>query len=449
MRRSQLIAACVALAVVAGGGAVYVATGTADYVPTAPTPTPAPPRPAALPELGAAAVPSKPGVTAALRRALRDPALGGSVAGLVVDAGTGQTLFDEGADSSIAPASTLKLLTAAAAIDSLGADARLTTSVVRAGRTLYLVGGGDVTLSASAGRGYPPAASLVALARRTASAVAAVTGPLRLRYDVSAWRGQQLAPGWNAGYFSGGDVSRLVPLEVDEGRLQPDAPDRTTTPAAEAARLFAAALHVRGVTVHGSPAPAVAPPAAVDVASVSSAPLAALVQRLLTVSDNDLAEALGRDVAAHEGEPATFAGAAAALTRRLVGLGVPMQGVHLYDASGLSHRDRLTPRALVAVLRLAATSGSRLAAVLEGLPVGAASGTLADRYRHGPARRAAGVVRAKTGTLAGVSALAGQVVDADGDLLLFAFVTDHASVPGPAEEALDRLAARLARCGCP
>jgi D-alanyl-D-alanine carboxypeptidase/D-alanyl-D-alanine-endopeptidase (penicillin-binding protein 4) len=177
--------------------------------------------------------------------------------------------------------------------------------------------------------------------------------------------------------------------------------------------------------------------------------LTALVQRLLTVSDNDLAEALGRDVAAREGEPATFAGAAAALAGRLRQLGVPMAGVRLFDASGLSHRDRVTPRALVAVLRLAAAPGSPLGSLLAGLPVGGASGTLADRYRHGPSRRVAGVVRAKTGTLAGVSGLAGQVVDADGELLLFAFLTDRAAVPGPAEAALDRLAARLARCGCP
>jgi D-alanyl-D-alanine carboxypeptidase/D-alanyl-D-alanine-endopeptidase (penicillin-binding protein 4) len=78
------------------------------------------------------------------------------------------------------------------------------------------------------------------------------------------------------------------------------------------------------------------------------------------------------------------------------------------------------------------------------------SGTLDDRFDTAPARRGAGVVRAKTGSLSGVSTLAGITVDADGRLLAFALLAD--AVPpggtGPAEAALDRVAARLAGCGC-
>ena len=73
---------------------------------------------------------------------------------------------------------------------------------------------------------------------------------------------------------------------------------------------------------------------------------------------------------------------------------------------------------------------------------------MATRYRRGPSLAAAGVARAKTGTLAGVNTITGFVVDADARLLVFAFMTDRASGPAAAEAALDRLVARLATCDC-
>jgi D-alanyl-D-alanine carboxypeptidase/D-alanyl-D-alanine-endopeptidase (penicillin-binding protein 4) len=127
---------------------------------------------------------------------------------------------------------------------------------------------------------------------------------------------------------------------------------------------------------------------------------------------------------------------------------VPTRGVRLYDASGLSRDDRVTPRALVALLRLVTEGNPILAPLSAALPVAGFTGTLADRYHSKATSEGAGVVRAKTGTLAGVSALAGQVVDADGRLLVFAFLADHVPLPAPAEQALDRLATSLSGCGC-
>jgi serine-type D-Ala-D-Ala carboxypeptidase/endopeptidase (penicillin-binding protein 4) len=168
---------------------------------------------------------------------------------------------------------------------------------------------------------------------------------------------------------------------------------------------------------------------------------------MLTTSDDDLAEALGRAVALHDHQPADFAGAAAAVKARVVSVGVPAASVSLYDTSGLSHRDRLSAQALVTVLR-ADVRNPALSPVIEGLPVAGLTGTLAMRYRTLPALTAAGVVRAKTGTLTGVNTLAGEVVDRSGRLLVFAFLAPRAPSPSLTEAALDRLAARLARCGC-
>lgn len=449
MRRSSYVVAAVVIVAAVAGGAGYVAVEHDDTA-TAPRPeTAATPRPPVLDALPDTPPAAPTAVAHALRRATRDASFGGSLVGVVVDHDTGRTVFARRPAAPLPPASTVKLLTAVTALDSLGPDTRLTTGVVRRGRTLYLVGGGDPTLTDRAEGGYPATATLRRLAADTAAAITAAAGrPFRLRYDETAWTGPDLAPGWSTGYFTAGDVSHLSPLEVDGGRVDHDEPLRVDDPAAQAATLFAADLERRGVDVRGEPAPAVAPSGGLGIAAVTSPPLSALVQRMLTVSDNDLAESIGRALARRRDLPPTFAGAAAAVRGGLDDLGVPVGGLRLYDASGLSHLDRVAPRTLAAVVRLAATGGARLQPVVQGLPVAGLTGTLADRYRHGGARAGAGVVRAKTGTLAGVSALAGQVVDADGRLLDFAFLTDHAALPAPAEAALDRLAAALAGCHC-
>ncbi|THJ75574.1 D-alanyl-D-alanine carboxypeptidase, partial [Candidatus Frankia alpina] len=75
-------------------------------------------------------------------------------------------------------------------------------------------------------------------------------------------------------------------------------------------------------------------------------------------------------------------------------------------------------------------------------------GTLNDRYATADTAPGAGDVRAKTGTLRNVSSLAGQLVDADGRLLLFAILSP-AEETGGTKAALDRVPAALADCGCP
>ena len=123
----------------------------------------------------------------------------------------------------------------------------------------------------------------------------------------------------------------------------------------------------------------------------------------------------------------------------------------LVDGSGLSRNDRLTPDLLARVLVLDA-KGDRpaLRSIYGGLPVAGYSGTLRDRYRK-PTTGAAGAgqVRAKTGTLTpGVAAIAGIALDADGRALAFAVLVGIGDNAFPAEDALDRLAAVLAGCGC-
>jgi D-alanyl-D-alanine carboxypeptidase/D-alanyl-D-alanine-endopeptidase (penicillin-binding protein 4) len=79
------------------------------------------------------------------------------------------------------------------------------------------------------------------------------------------------------------------------------------------------------------------------------------------------------------------------------------------------------------------------------VPVAGFTGTLTERAADD---LAAGLVRAKTGTLTGVNTLAGTAVDAEGRLLAFAFLAEGTPAKEPAESALDRLAATVAACGC-
>ncbi|HZX38704.1 MAG TPA: D-alanyl-D-alanine carboxypeptidase/D-alanyl-D-alanine-endopeptidase, partial [Streptomyces sp.] len=169
----------------------------------------------------------------------------------------------------------------------------------------------------------------------------------------------------------------------------------------------------------------------------------ALVERTLTHSDNDIAEALARQTALATGEEASFEGAERAVTRQLTRLKLPLTGARFADGSGLSRQDRLSAGLLTALLaRAADPAHPELRPVLTGLPVAGFSGTLQTRYTE--TSPGTGLVRAKTGTLTGVNTLAGTVVAPDGRLLAFAFLAGNTPSRDVAQPALDRLAAALA-----
>jgi D-alanyl-D-alanine carboxypeptidase/D-alanyl-D-alanine-endopeptidase (penicillin-binding protein 4) len=181
---------------------------------------------------------------------------------------------------------------------------------------------------------------------------------------------------------------------------------------------------------------------------VTSAPLSQVVERVLMVSDNEAAEVLLRHVGLQVSGDASFEGGRRGVARTLREAGVRLAGTTLYDGSGLSRRNRMTPAVLLDVLRLA-TERPELAAVLSGLPVSGFSGSLADRFVAGPSQ-GRGRVRAKTGTLTGVASLAGVATDVSGRPLLFVLMADRVGrLKGTdAEVALDAAAAALGACRC-
>ncbi|MFI2641323.1 D-alanyl-D-alanine carboxypeptidase/D-alanyl-D-alanine-endopeptidase [Streptomyces sp. NPDC018610] len=375
---------------------------------------------------------------------LADRALGARHSAAVVDVADGRTLYDRGAGQGLTPASITKIATAVAVLSALGPDHRLTTrAALEPGtRRLVLVGGGDPTLTARAdARGW---ASLRTLADTTAKALAGRgLREVTLSYDTTLYAGSDLHPiGVNE------NVARVTALTADEGRTDDSSSGpapRVEDPAADAARAFGRFLAGHGIKV-SDPGPAKATGRADTLASVSSPPLSDVVERMLTNSDNDIAEGLARQTAAATGRRTDFTGGAQAITAQLGKLGLPLAGSAFHDGSGLDRADRLTATLLTALLRTAADPHRpELRAVLTGLPVAGFTGTLADRYAGDGA---AGIVRAKTGTLTGVNTLAGTAVDRDGRLLAFAFLTDGTTDPQAAQSALDRTATALAACGC-
>jgi D-alanyl-D-alanine carboxypeptidase/D-alanyl-D-alanine-endopeptidase (penicillin-binding protein 4) len=310
---------------------------------------------------------------------------------------------------------------------------------------------------------YPQPASLASLARQTARSLRAHgQRSVRLRYDVSLFSGPLTAPGWTASYITTGNVTPITSLEVDQGRLtrsgRPEDADnpgnfrsRSFTPAADAAASFASFLRARGIRVLAGVSAAPAPAGAETIARVRSPQLSAIATWMLRDSNNVIAENLARQVALRTGRPASFAGAAAAVTAAAARMGI-RRGIHLVDGSGLSPQDRITPLALAGLVRLAGGRQAVLRAAITGMPVAGFSGTLAPGQsvfgNFGPA--ALGAVQAKTGNLTRVVSLAGIVRDASGRLLAFAFMADQLPRGQLVRAAgvIDAMATALARCGC-
>ncbi|MCL6672130.1 MULTISPECIES: D-alanyl-D-alanine carboxypeptidase/D-alanyl-D-alanine endopeptidase [Streptomyces] len=421
-------------------------SGSSDT--TAGAPRPAPSAASVLVGLGGAentvkSAPAGPALADVLRPLLGDPALGGHRAAAVVDVATGRRLYGTAADDALTPASTTKIATAVAALSAMGGEHRFTTRTALEPDTgeLVLIGGGDPTLTAHKdAQGW---ASLRDLAAGTAKALKKRgLSKVTLSYDTTLYAGPALHPiGVND------NLAPVSALMADEGRTDDSASGpapRVTDPAADAAAKFAGFLADQGIKTT-PPGPSKASTRAQSLAAVTSPPLSALVERMLTNSDNDIAEALARQTAVATGGRASFDGGADAITAELKKLGLPARGARFRDGSGLNRDDRLTPDLLTALLVTAgAPAHPELRPILTGLPVAGFTGTLTSRYTDG----AAGVVRAKTGTLTGVNTLAGTVVDQDGRLLAFAFMASETTSPAAAQSALDRTATALAACGC-
>jgi D-alanyl-D-alanine carboxypeptidase/D-alanyl-D-alanine-endopeptidase (penicillin-binding protein 4) len=439
----------------AAGTALAGLVGGAQAVPASPqgasTGTAAPV--VLVPAKAEGVVPTAAGVRKVLAAALADPSLGKHYGATVYDASRGKTVYSVGTTRPYVPASTLKLLTTVAALETLGPDHWFSTSTVRSGSSLVLVGGGDPLLTlrrSSDPLDFPVRATLQDLATSTAKSLReqGVTS-VTLGYDATLFTGPAANAKWEPNYIPEGIAAPTSALWVNEGRITPGLSKRAASPAAAAAASFATLLRTAGIKVAPGVKPLAAPATAQKVSEVRSAPVGDIVEYVNLHSDNDGAEVLLRHVGLATDNGGSYAGGLKGLRATLTKLGLNVSKARIEDGSGLSRTNQVPLDVLAGAVRVA-VSRPELRHLISGLPVAGFTGSLENRFAAPGTSAGTGLVRAKTGTLTGVHSLAGLVRSRTGSLLVFAVATDAvpANKPLEARAALDRAVAALATCGC-
>ncbi|WP_205325796.1 D-alanyl-D-alanine carboxypeptidase/D-alanyl-D-alanine-endopeptidase [Glycomyces sp. YM15] len=438
----------IVVTVAAAGGLVWqISAVTSPRTGTITAPEAYPPAEPAPVLAGSDADAPLPDLASVLPGLLADPRLNGSLSASFADALTGEVLFEQEDTTPLAPASSMKVVTAVAAFQHLGAEYRIPTTVVEGPTddSVVLVGGGDPTLTVDGEGYYTPyaaGASLTELAGLVLEARGG-TAPTTLYLDTSVFTDSVNAPGVGMAELDD-STGPMAPIMLDGGRTNttekyaPHHTDPAMVAAQEFADLLGATTVEAGTAAEG----------AAELAVVHSAPLSALVDSFILTSDNLLSDAVALQTAlAVEGEM-TWAAMSTVHTSTLEGLGVDTAGLVFNDGSGLSPTDRMTAKAFTRMLLGAA--GSQASSVFESLPVAGYSGTLDDRF--GTAEEGEGVVRAKTGTLTqptGVISLTGTLTTADGRQVIFSLISNgHTTGPEAVEAAMDEVTAAVSQCGC-
>jgi len=433
---------------------------------------------------------------------------GAAISALVVERGSDRELVSLDPDKVLMPASTQKVLTAVAALSVFGPSHRFVTEV-RASRPIgtdgavgdLFVSGGDPALTSE--QWWRLAADLRALGLRevrgelvlddglfdeerwnanwkdvTARAYYAPVSPLSANYGAFRVR---VAPGAAAGAPVLASIDPPVPyLRLEnEARTGPakaasslavdreavagaervrvsgvlplgTAPDdvwrSVSDPLAYAAAVLRLQLEANGIHVAGGVRRGAAAPGASVLLSFEGLPLQEIASLFLKYSNNFIAECLLKWLAlgpapAPGAKPASWAAGSQALRAKLQELGVPLGETQLVDGSGLSRANRVSARVLVEALRRGDANFDAGPELLAGLPIAALDGTLKHR-----AAEARGRIRAKTGSLDGVTSLAGFARSERGRDVVFAVLVNGARHgDAAAAAAVDDFAAALVR----
>lgn len=426
----------------------------------------------------------------------------------VVDVQTGEVVFSQG-DAPMIPASTAKLLTAAAALHDLGPDWRFTTSLKTDGAVggdgtldgdLYVVGGGDPTLVVEklwkmvydlklrgvtrvggdvifddsymdgehsirgwhkdAARGptyFAPVGALSVNFNAAAVVVgpgAAVGEPARVELETPAMKVVTVT---NKAVTArkGTRPSLVLSREVDGDRVRftisGKVPQGMTAetyyrtvadPTSYFTAVFAEMMKLHGIQVGGHYLEGVAPEEANSLIDLKSPPLATILMEMNKSSSNFYAEQVFKALGAERyGAPGSADKGAAAVDEYLAGLGIPADEHVVVNGSGLSTDWQVRPSHLSAVLVDMAGDPQVGAEFVSSLAIGGRDGTLRKRYTEDDYDLR---VRGKTGSLAGVSCLAGYADGGDGRRYAFAvLVNDLDGSSSTAKAAQDGLVEAL------
>ncbi|TAL45974.1 MAG: D-alanyl-D-alanine carboxypeptidase/D-alanyl-D-alanine-endopeptidase [Salinibacterium sp.] len=425
-----------------GTGAVFAGVGVGiSSLPTPTASTAARSKPISIPEATRLR-------TCSVQSIMADPRLKNLYVS-AINADTSEVLIDHRGTEAASTGSVLKVLTAAAALNVIGKDTRLSTRVVDGSLpgTIVLVGGGDPTLATTSNgfyTGAPRIADLATAAMAKYNTIHPGVPITTIVLDSTLWSpGDNWDSSWLRKEQINGYHAEVTALMVDGGRANPalSVSRRSSDPIGDAGRAFAAAAGLSGVTFTSGAAVG-----GTQLAEVKSQPLSALIKQMLQTSDNILAENLARIVSKKTGFDGSSTSLASAIPAALVEYGLDNSGLKIRDGSGLSALNAVPPQ-YVAQLMIKIKNGEKnLDIIYSSLPVAGQTGTLAGRF-VGANAVARGKVIAKTGWLDAEYSLAGIVNAEDGSTIAFAFYSIRGGISADAKEAQDTLATALYRCG--
>ena len=379
---------------------------------------------------------------------------------LIVNPRTGDTLYSKNAGKLFMPASNMKIITSAVALTLLGADYSYKTTFVTDGEVrdslldgnLLVIGRGDPTISDNM-RGLATLVMDTLADSVRAHGIRQVTGSLRRIGD--AFPDSVHGYGWewdDLGEYYGSGVDELIFNEGMAPTMLRPPPDTVRdslysgpakTPAAGYLNAFNDALVRKHIDVETGVMDSIMPtPIKTDtIFTYVSPPLRNILPALMKPSQNQIAEILLKTIGLERGGMGTADSARKIVAQQLLAWGVQPDGFLIFDGSGLSRHDLVSPETLVRVLDKI-QQDTAFAVFYNALPIAGVDGTLKDRMKGTPAE---GNVRAKTGSIGAARSLSGYVTSADGERLIFSILANNWTTPSSAVTGVaDQIAAALA-----
>ena len=435
----------VVLTLIIGGFAVS-SGGNVAQPTTSPTPS------ASVTEEPGPSESATPLRTCSVSEEASNPSLG-TLQAVVLNAETGEVLYDRDANKPAATASVMKTLSAAAALMTLGPNYRATTTVTAdpvSNTTIALIGGGDVTLSKTrpgAQSVYRDAPKLSNLATQV-RAWAERNGVIEINeiiLDSTKFSGSPWESSWKRRDQADGWISEVTALQADGDRKRPAdfTSSRTGQPVLSAGEAFKkelGALAANAVLVESA-----APAEFVEIGSVQSQPMSRWITHILQTSENIETEMLAKLVSVDLGFDGSFESLDSAFKRALGTTGLDFTGVRIRDASGLSQLNMVPPKFMAELMRLVNAEFADFGQIKRSLPIAGESGTLGGRFK-GDIKDATGQILAKNGYIIGVHTLNGIINAQDGTDLTFTIYA-LGEVGSDVRTAIDTLATAFYRCG--
>ena len=330
----------------------------------------------------------------------------------VVAVETGEVIYVKNANKLHHPASTTKLFTAATALAKLGSGYQFATTLytdtikdTQIVGNIYLKGSADPVLQSD---------DIVELCEALAQ-----TGVKTIQEDIVVDETYLDTVREGPGWMWDDKPLRISALSIRN--IEPDA--KTGSRAIACGRFLKTILTQKGIDVTGEVVSGTVPPEANRVAAHLSPPLADIIKLMNKPSDNWVAEMLFKTIGAEvKGEPGTWKKGREVITEFLGEIMGEPPAHRFVDGSGLSRYNLLNAELLTKLLVYMSHNFELMPEFMTSLPIAGVDGTLKNRMQGMYAEK---TLRAKTGTLSGVSALAGYTTTADGEVFAFGVLVSH------------------------